>query len=443
MFQQLTDKFNEVFDRLKGRATLNEANIDETLRQVRLNLLEADVNFKVVKEFCAKVKEQALGQEIHKSLTPDKQFIKIFHQELVKLMGEPQEISLAKKPPVVILMAGLQGSGKTTSAAKLARYFKVEKKRFPYLVPADVYRPAAIEQLKTLANQLDIPVYDTHPKDNPVKLCKKAIEVARDRGYDTVILDTAGRMQIDKEMMKELGKIQSKVDVDHSLLVVDAMTGQEAVNVAQSFHDLLNISGVILTKMDGDVRGGAALSVRFVTGCPIYFAGVGEKAEDLEPFYPDRVASRILGMGDVMGLIEKAQKEFDQDEAKKMADKVLKDSFTLEDFRSQLKQMKKLGGMEKIMGMLPGMGKIKGQVDPNQMEKELKKKEAIINSMTPQERVYTKLLNGRRRLRIAKGSGTQVSDINRLVKEFDQMRKMMKKFGKMGKKGLRGLMPGF
>jgi signal recognition particle subunit SRP54 len=443
MFQQLTDKFNDVLDKLKGRGKLTDANIEETLRQVRLNLLEADVNFKVVKEFCEQVKIQALGQAVHQNLSPDKQFIKIFHQELTHLMGETRELPLNVKPPVVLMLCGLQGSGKTTTAAKLARYFKEEKKRFPFLVPADVYRPAAIEQLKTLAERLAIPVYDTQPKDNPIKLCRRAVDEAQDRGLDMVILDTAGRLQIDKEMMKELSKIQDKVNITHSLLVVDVMTGQEAVNVAQSFHELLKISGVILTKMDGDARAGAALSLRYVTGCPIYFAGVGEKLEDLEPFYPDRVASRILGMGDVMGLIEKAQREFDQEEAQKTAEKLLKNTFTLEDFRQQLGQMKKLGGMEKIMGMLPGMGKMKDQVDPQQVERELKKKEAIINSMTRQERHHARLLNGKRRLRIAQGSGTQVSDINRLIKEFEQMQKMMKRFGKLGKKGLRGLLPGF
>lgn len=443
MFQQLTEKFNQVFEKLKGRGTLTDSHIDESLRQVRLNLLEADVNFKVVKEFCDRVKKNAIGAEIHKSLTPDRQFIKIFHQELVHLMGASEEISLAHKPPVVIMLVGLQGSGKTTTAAKLANYFKKEKKRFPYLVPADVYRPAAIDQLKTLANRLEIPVYDTQPKDNPVKVCKKALGVAEDRGYDVVILDTAGRLQIDKEMMKEVSKIRSKLEVHHSLLVVDAMTGQEAVNVAKTFHDTLDISGVLLTKLDGDARGGAALSVRFVTGCPIYFAGVGEKNEDLEAFHPDRIASRILGMGDIMGLIEKAEKEFDQEEAKKMAEKVFKNSFTLEDFGKQLGQMKKLGSMDKVLGMMPGMGKLTGQVNSQDLEAQLKKKEAIINSMTPQERVYIKILNGRRRMRIAKGSGTQVSEVNRLIKEFEQMKKMMKKFGKLGKKGLRGLMPGF
>ncbi len=443
MFQQLSDKFHDILDHLKGRGKLTEDHIEQTLRQVRLNLLEADVNFKVVKEFCEQVKAKAMGSEVHQSLSPDKQFIKIFHQQLTDIMGVPQEISLQHKPPVVILLCGLQGSGKTTTAAKLARYFKEEKKRFPYLVPADVYRPAAIEQLKTLATRIDVPYYDTHPKDNPVKVCKKAVAIAEDRGYDLVILDTAGRLQIDKEMMKELGKIQSKVKVHQSLLVVDAMTGQEAVNVAKSFHDLLNIGGVVLTKMDGDARGGAALSVKYITGCPIYFAGIGEKVEDLEPFYPDRVASRILGMGDMMSLIEKAEKEFDQEEAKKMTAKVLKNSFTLEDFRSQLLQMKKLGSLDKVMGMLPGMGKIKNQINPQELEGQLKRKEAILNSMTPQERRRSKILNGKRRLRIAKGSGTQVSEVNRMIKEFEQMQKMMKKFGKFGAKGLRGLMPGF
>lgn len=446
MFQQLTDKFNQVFDGLKGHR-LTESHIDGALRQIRLNLLEADVNFKVVKAFCEQVKAKALGSEIHKSLTPDKQFVKIFHQELVTLMGESAELSVAKKPPLVILLCGLQGSGKTTTAAKLAHYFKKEKNLVPYLVPADVYRPAAIEQLKTLAGKLDVAVYDTHPKDNPVKLCKKALKEAESLGAEVVILDTAGRLQIDREMMKELKKIQDKIDVDHQLLVVDAMTGQEAVNVAKEFNELLGISGVVLTKLDGDARGGAALSVRFVTGRPIYFAGVGEKPEDFEAFHPERVASRILGMGDVLSLIESAQKNFDEDETKRMSERLMKNTFTLEDFRTQLGQMKKLGSVDKILGMVPGMGKLGGQVDSEQMARELKKKEAILNSMTPQERRSVKLLNGRRRLRIAKGSGTQPSDINRLVKEFEQMQKMMKGFkklgGKLGKGALSKMLPGF
>jgi signal recognition particle subunit SRP54 len=442
MFQLLSEKFANVVDRLKGRGKITEANVEEALRQIRLNLLEADVNFQVVKEFCERVKAQALGEEVHKSLTPDRQFLKIFHQELIHLMGETSEPSLSFKPPVVLMLAGLQGSGKTTTAAKLARYYRQDKKRFPYLVPADVYRPAAIEQLKVLGGKLEIPVYDTHPKDDPVKVCKKAIEIARDRGYDTVILDTAGRMQIDKELMKELEKIRDKVEVHHTILVVDAMVGQEAVNVTKSFHDLLKLSGVILTKLDGDARGGAALSVRFVAGVPIYFAGVGEKLEDLEPFYPDRIAGRILGMGDVLGLIEKAQKDFDEDEARELTQKVLKAQFTLEDFRKQLGQMKKLGPMEKIMGMLPGMGKMTAQVDPKEMERELKRKEAILNSMTAAERRNVKILNGSRRLRIANGSGTQVAEVNRLLKEFEQMQKMMQRLGKFGLKGLRGMLPG-
>ncbi len=442
MFQQLTAKFNDVIDKLKGRGKLSEANIDEALRQIRLNLLEADVNFKVVKEFCERVRQKALGEEVHRSLTPDRQFVKIFHEELVQLMGASSEPNLAFKPPVVLMLVGLQGSGKTTTAAKLAQYYKQKKKRFPFLVPADVNRPAAIEQLKTLASRLEIPVYDTHPKDDPVKVCKKALEVARDRGYDTVILDTAGRLQIDAELMQELKKIRDKLEIHHSLLVVDAMVGQEAVNVAKAFHDLLEISGVILTKLDGDARGGAALSIRYVANVPIFFAGVGEKLEDLEAFHPDRVASRILGMGDLMGLIEKAQKDFDQHEAQQLTEKVLRQQFTLEDFRKQLQQMKKLGPLEKIMGMIPGMGKISGEVDPQTVEREMKRKEAILNSMTLKERINTKILNGSRRLRIAKGSGTQVNEVNRLLKEFEQMQKMMKKFGKFGLKGLKGLMGG-
>jgi signal recognition particle subunit SRP54 len=407
-----------------------------------LHLLEADVNFKVVKEFCERVKVKGMGEEVHKSLTPYKQFIKIFHEELVHLMGNASEPNLSFKPPVVLLLAGLQGSGKTTTAAKLAYYYKKEKKRFPLLVPADVFRPAAIEQLKVLAKKYDIPCYDTSPKEDPVKICKKALEMAHDRGLDLVILDTAGRMQVDEELMNELQKISKKIEVHHPILVIDAMLGQESVNVAKAFHEKLKLSGIILTKLDGDARGGAALSVRYITGCPIYFTGVGEKVEELEPFYPDRIASRILGMGDMVTLIEKAQKEFDETETKEMAQKVLRQQFTLEDFRKQLRQMKKLGPMEKILGMMPGMGKISGQVDSQDLEKELKRKEAILNSMTIKERIHTKILNGSRRLRIAKGSGTQVSEVNRLLKEFEQMQKMMGRFGKLGLKGIKGLFAG-
>ncbi len=445
MFQQLSERFYSVLDHLKGRGKLDESQIEATLREIRLNLLEADVNFRVVREFCEQVKARALGSQVHQSLRPDQQFLKFFHEELIHLMGAPGEISFSHKPPVVILLAGLQGAGKTTTAAKLALHLKKEKGRFPFLVPADVQRPAAIDQLKTLAHRLEIPVYDTHSKDDPIKVCRRAVDFAKDQGLDTVILDTAGRLQIDKDMMKELAKIQDKVEVHHKILVVDAMAGQESVNVAQSFNEFLKISGVILTKMDGDARGGAALSVRFVTGVPILFAGMGERPEDLEPFYPDRVASRILGMGDMLSLIEKAQREFDQDETKKTTERILKNTLNFEDFLTQLQQMKKLGSMDKILGMLPGAGKLMDKVDPQQLEREVKRKQAIIQSMTPQERRNPHLLNGRRRLRIAMGSGTQVSEVNRLIKEFEQMKKMMSRFSKFslkGMKGLRGLFPG-
>lgn len=442
MFQELTQKFTGILDKLKDRPRLTEDHIKDILHQIKLSLLEADVNFKVVKGLVAEIQSKAVGEELSRHLKPDQQFLKIFQEALTHSMGEAEEISLKVKPPVVIMMVGLQGSGKTTTTAKLARYFQNEKKRSPYLVPADVYRPAAIEQLQTLAARLDIPVYPTKTGDKAPKIAARAIKEAKDKGYDLVLLDTAGRLQLDKEMMEEVKQIKKKCEIHHSLLVVDAMAGQEAVHVAKAFDEALGISGVILTKLDGDARGGAALSVRYVTGRPIYFCGVGEKPEDLEPFYPDRLAKRILGMGDMLGLIEKAQKEIDQTEAQEAAEKLIKNRFDLEDFRKQLRQMKKLGGVSKLMGFLPGMGKITQQVDPKMMEKELKRKEAIINSMTFEERRFPKLVNGKRRLRIARGSGTQVSDINRLLKEFTQMQKMMKKFGKLGMKGLKGMLGG-
>ncbi len=443
MFQNLSEKFNAVIDKLKGRANLSEENIQEALRQIRLNLLEADVNFKVVKEFCERVKSKAVGETVKNSFTPYQQFIKIFHEELIYLMGESEPINFSHKPPVVIMMVGLQGSGKTTSAAKLALHCKKQLKRYPYLVPADVYRPAAIEQLKTLAGKIEVPYFESNPKMDPVKIAQEAVKIATDKGYDTVIIDTAGRLQIDKDMMKELERIKAKVSPHHILLVVDAMTGQEAVNISQSFHQLLNLSGVILTKLDGDARGGAALSVRYMTGRPIYFAGVGEKVEEFEVFDPKRIASRILGMGDVNGLIEQIQDKVDPGEAMASEKKMMSRDFNLEDFLSQLKQMKKLGPMGKVLGMVPGMGKLMEQVDMNDMEKSMKKKEAIIQSMTLKERRNVKLLNGNRRMRIAKGSGTQVADVNRLVKEFEQMAEMMKKMGKMGMmKGIKNLMGG-
>ncbi|MBI2336184.1 MAG: signal recognition particle protein [Deltaproteobacteria bacterium] len=432
MFDQLTQKFNSIVDKLKGKATLNTSNIEEALRQIRLNLLEADVNFKVVKEFCEGVKVKALGEAVQKSLSPHQQFIKIFHEELVRMMGETASLNLSFKPPVVVMLVGLQGSGKTTTAAKLALHLKKQRHRLPYLVPADIYRPAAIAQLKTLSERISVSIYPTDPKQDPVKVAQLALREATDKGYDTVIIDTAGRLQMDEPMMKELEKIKAKINPQHILLVVDAMTGQEAVNIAGAFHARLGLSGLILSKLDGDARGGAALSARYVTGQPIYFAGVGEKIEDLEPFYPDRIANRILGMGDMLTLIEKVQAEVDVQEAETMSRKFLQADFNLEDFLAQLKQIKKLGPLGKIMGMVPGLGKLKDKVDPEEMQKELKKKEAIILSMTPKERRFIKLFNGSRRKRVALGSGTQVSDVNRLIKEYEQMREMMGKMRKMG-----------
>ena len=439
MFAQLTEKLGRVFDKVRGLGRISEKNVEEALRDVRLSLLEADVNFKVVKEFTDAVKLRALGQEVNQSLSPGQQFIKIVHEELAKVLGSSEELNLSFKPPVVILLAGLQGCGKTTTAAKLALLLKKKYKRSPYLVPADVYRPAAIEQLTILGERIQVPVHPTKEKDDPVKIAKEAKKYAEDYGYDVVIIDTAGRLHIDEALMKELEKIKAKVEPQHILFVADAMTGQEAVNVAQKFNQSIPLSGVILTKLDGDARGGAALSLRYVLGKPIYFVGLGEKVEDLEAFYPDRMASRVLGMGDVMSLIEQAQENIDQEEAQKLSERMLKKGFTLQDFADQLKQMKKLGPLEKVAGMIPGMGQMKDKVNFGQVEGELKKKQAIISSMTPDERFHPKILNGSRRLRIAKGSGTQVSDVNRLLKEFEQMKKMMDRLGKFGLKGLKNM----
>jgi len=439
MFADLTQKLGKVFDRMRGYGRLSEKNIDEALRDVRLSLLEADVNFKVVKEFTEAVKGRALGADVMESLTPGQQFIKIVHQELVKVLGEPARLNLSFKPPVVILLAGLQGSGKTTTAGKLALHLKKKEKREPYLVPADVYRPAAIDQLKTLGERLGIPVHPTRENDDPVKVAKEAKKYAQDHGYDVVIIDTAGRLHIDETLMKELQKIRDKVEPQQILLVVDAMTGQEAVKVAQGFHQTIPLDGVIFTKLDGDARGGAALSLRHVLGKPILFAGVGEKLEDLEPFHPDRMASRVLGMGDILTLIEQAQDKIDLKKAQESTERMLKKGFSLVDFQEQLGQMKRLGSLEKVVGLIPGIGKMKEGIDFNQAEKDLKKKGAILSSMTAQERLNPKILNGSRRLRIAKGSGTQVSDVNRLLKEFEEMKKMVDRLGKFGLKGMKQL----
>jgi signal recognition particle subunit SRP54 len=401
---------------------------------VRLSLLEADVNFKVVKDFVDSVRKRALGQEVIESLSPGQQFIKIVYEELVRTLGEKSsELDLKATPPVGIMLAGLQGSGKTTTAAKLAKYLK-QNKRNPYLVPADIYRPAAVEQLRVLSEQVEVGVYDTEPGKDPVEICKDAMSAAIYGGYDVVIMDTAGRLHIDEELMNELRMIKAEINPHEILLVVDAMTGQDAVNVSTSFNEALDIDGVILTKMDGDARGGAALSIKAVTGKPIKFFGIGEKLDALEVFHPERIASRILGMGDVLTFIEKAQTAFEEKQAEEMAKKLLKKEFSLEDFREAMLAMRKMGSLESMAEMIPGMKQVaKNPKALESAEKEIKKTIAIINSMTRGERKNHTILNGSRRRRIAKGSGTKVEDVNRMIKNYVQMRDMMKNMGKMGK----------
>ena len=437
MFESLQDRLESVFKKIRGHARLDETNIQEALREVRLALLEADVNFKVVKAFTERVRERAMGQDVMKSLTPGQMVVKIVHDEILALLGgEAQTVDLRQKP-LIIMMVGLQGSGKTTTTAKLALWFRRNHKRKPYLVPADVYRPAAIDQLHKLASQLDFPAYPSRTDQNPVDICKAAVEEAARAGHDVVILDTAGRLHIDEPLMEELKAIKQAVGPHEILFVADAMTGQDAVTVAGSFNERLDISGVVLTKMDGDARGGAALSIKEVTGKPIKFVGVGEKASDLEIFHPDRAASRILGMGDILSLIEKAQEEFDAGEAVEMERKLRQAQFTLDDFRTQMRRVKKLGSLESIMKMIPGMGKLTKQLGEIQMpEKEMARLEAIISSMTKKERVEPKVINQSRKERIAKGSGTQVGDVTALLKNFEQMRMMMQRMmggGKMPK----------
>jgi len=445
VFDNLSDKLELVFKKLRGQGVMTEDNIKEALREVRLVLLEADVNFKVVKDFVEKVRERSVGTEVLKSLSPGQQVIKIVNDELIDMMGggEDNSLNLAAKPPVAIMMVGLQGAGKTTSCGKLARYLKAQKRR-PLLVPADVYRPAAIEQLKTLGRQLDIEVFASSVEQNPVDICRSAMKYAELNGLDTVILDTAGRHQIDDFLMNELVRIRDEVLPNEILFVADAMTGQEAVNVAAGFNDRLEISGVVLTKLDGDAKGGAALSIRAVTGKPVKFVGLGEKLDALEVFHADRLVSRILGMGDVLSLVEKAHSVFDEGEAKRLTDKLKKNKFDLEDFRSQLQQVKKLGSLDSIMGMIPGMGKVMKQMEGMAPpEKEMKRIEAIINSMTMKERANHTIINGSRRLRIANGSGTSVQEVNQLLKRFMDAQKMMQQLQKMGPmgmmKGMKGL----
>ncbi len=435
MFESISEKLGSTLKKIKGYGKLREENIQEALREVRLSLLEADVNFKVVREFTNAVKERALGKEVAESLTPGQQFIKIVHEELIKILGEKSStLNLETSPPVKIMIVGLQGSGKTTTSAKLASFLIKNYKRSPLLVPADVYRPAAIEQLKVLGNEIGVSVYDSNPGSNPVDIVKDALSTSTIEGHDVIIVDTAGRLHIDQELMDELVKIKSILVPDEILLVADAMSGQDAVTVAESFNNLLDISGVVLTKMDGDARGGAALSIKSVTGKPIKFLGVGEKTDALEVFHPERIASRILGMGDVLTLIEKAQDAFEKKKAEKLAKKIAKNQFTLEDFKESILAMEKLGPLSNISEMIPGMKKVTQNPKALEMaEKELKKTVAIINSMTKKERMDHTILNASRRKRIAKGSGTNVQDVNRIIKNYMQMRKMMRNMGKMSK----------
>lgn len=439
MFATLSDKLDLVFKKLRGQGVMTEDNVKDALREVRLALLEADVNFKVVKDFVEKVRTRAVGTEVLQSLAPGQQVIKIVHDELVLLMGgsEDNSLDLAAKPPVAIMLVGLQGAGKTTSCGKLAKYLKGQRKK-PLLVPADVYRPAAIEQLKVLGRQLDIEVFNSLATQKPLDICREAHRYATLNGFDVIIYDTAGRHQIDDYLMEELEGIRDELAPREILFVADAMTGQEAVNVAQGFNDRLGITGVILTKLDGDAKGGAALSIKAVTGKPVKFVGLGEKLDALDVFHADRLVSRILGMGDVLTLIEKAQATFDEKEATRLQQKMKKSGqFDLEDFRNQLQQIKKMGSLESIMNLIPGMGKAMKQMQGAQpSEKELKRIEAIIDSMTPKERADHNIINGSRRLRIAKGSGTSVQEVNQLLKRFTEAQKVVKQLQKMGPKGL-------
>ncbi|MCL6640243.1 MAG: signal recognition particle protein [Candidatus Rokubacteria bacterium] len=446
MFDSLSSRLQSVFDRLAGRGRLTEDNIQEALREVRVALLEADVNFKVVRTFTEQVRARAVGQDVLQSLTPAQQVVKIVHDQLVELLGgSGHRLAPAPHPPTIVMLIGLQGSGKTTTAAKLARLY-AKQGQHPILAAADTYRPAAQDQLRTLGEQLDIPVV-TVPGLTPLEICRAARAAAAERGLTPLILDTAGRLHIDEAMLEELRAIRAEIKPHHVLLVVDAMTGQDAVTVAERFNEAVGIDAVVLTKMDGDARGGAALSVRAVTGRPIAFVGTGEKVDALEPFHPDRVASRILGMGDVLSLVEKAQEAVDQQKAAELVRKLRDDAFTLEDFREQLKQLRRMGPLDQILGMLPIGRWLKGapaELDAEQAD--LGRFDAIISSMTPEERRRPEIINGSRRQRIARGSGTTVQDVNRLLKQYAQLRKMMRQLkgmeGRMPRLRLPGLPPG-
>lgn len=448
MFENLSDRLSKTLRNITGKGRLTEDNIKDTLREVRMALLEADVALPVVREFIAQVKERALGEEVNKSLTPGQEFLRIVRTELEKAMGEAnEELNLAAQPPAVILMAGLQGAGKTTSVGKLAKFLKERHKKKVLVVSADVYRPAAIKQLQTLAEALKVDFFPTETSQKPVDIAEAALKHAKLNFFDVLIVDTAGRLHVDGEMMEEIQNIHAVLNPVETLFTVDAMTGQDAANTAKAFNEALPLTGVILTKVDGDARGGAALSIRQITGKPIKFLGVGEKTDTLEPFHPDRIASRILGMGDVMSLIEDLQRSVDQEKAEKMAQKFKKgDEFTLEDFRDQLIEMKKMGGMMSMLDKLPGAKNLPEHVKNQVDDKMFIKMEAIINSMTLKERANPEIIKGSRRRRIAQGSGTQVQDVNKLLKQFDEMQRMMKKMRKGGMakmmRGMKGLMGG-
>jgi len=433
-FEGLADRLQSVMSKIRGKGKVTEADVKEMMREVRLALLEADVNFKVVKDFIKRVSERAVGQEVMKSLTPGQQVIKVVKEELTLLMGgEQSKIAAAHRPPTVIMMVGLQGAGKTTTTGKLANLLRKKYNRKPLLVAADIYRPAAIKQLETLGKQLNMPVFSLGDKVSPVEIAKQALAKAKEEHHDYVLIDTAGRLHIDEALMDELKQVKEVAKPDEIFLVVDAMTGQDAVNVAQSFNEQLGLTGVILTKLDGDTRGGAALSIKAVTDTPIKFVGMGEKMDALEPFHPERMASRILGMGDVLTLIEKAQAAVDEEKAKELEQKMRTMSFTFDDFLEQLSQVRKLGPLDELIRMLPGANKIKGLNNIQVDEKQISRVEAIIRSMTKEEKANPEIINSSRKRRIAKGSGTTVQEVNRLLKQFEEMKKMMKMMTSMTK----------
>lgn len=447
MFENLSDRLSRTLRNISGRGRLTDENIKDTLREVRMALLEADVALPVVRDFINRVKERAVGQEVNKSLTPGQEFVKIVRNELESAMGEANsDLNLAAQPPAVVLMAGLQGAGKTTSVAKLGKFLRERKKKKVLVVSADVYRPAAIKQLETLAESVEIDFFPSDPQEKPLAIVNKALQHAKLKFYDVLLVDTAGRLHVDGEMMDEIQQLHAAINPIETLFVVDAMTGQDAANTAKAFNEALPLTGVILTKVDGDARGGAALSIRHITGKPIKFLGVGEKTDALEPFFPDRVASRILGMGDVLSLIEDLERNVDREQAEKMAEKFKKgDNFDLEDFRDQLQQMRSMGGMMSMLEKLPGAGQLPDNIKAQMDDKVTVKMEAMINSMTRAERRNPELIKGGRKRRIAMGAGVQVQDVNRLLKQFTEMQRMMKKMRKGGMakmmRGMKGMMP--